>query len=195
MSVTYDIRPARKSDAAEIALLISIAVHGNMWDSKTDKATGEVSGPIEVGRGDLLSGEGTFSWQDASMAEVDGEVAGMILGYRKKDEAETLPDGIWAPVRPLLELEAECQGLWYIAMLGVHKDWRGKGTGSALLDHAENQARQSAARGLALVVDDGNDGARKLYESRGFVLRDQRPIVPFPDSKQDGENWLLMVKE
>lgn len=195
MSMRYDIRPARKADAAEIALLISIAVHGNMWDAQTDENTGEVSGPIEVGRLDLLSGEGTFSWQDAFMAEAEGEIAGMVLGYRKKDEREMVPDDVWAPIRPLLELEAESPGHWYIAMLGVHKTWRGKGAGSALLDHAENEARRSDAKGLSLVVDDGNDGARKLYESRGFVVRDSRPIVPFPDSKQDGSNWLLMVKE
>lgn len=195
MSVRYDIRPARKSDAAEIALLISIAVHGNMWEAETDEATGEVSGPIEVGRADLLGEDGTFSWQNAFMAEADGEVAGMVLGYRKKDAAEAVPAEVWAPVRPLLELEEQSPGCWYIAMLGVHKQWRSKGAGSALLDHAEAEARRTVARGLSLVVDDGNNGARKLYESRGFAVRDTRPIVPFPDSRQDGKNWLLMVKE
>lgn len=195
MSVHYDIRPARKSDVAEIALLISIAVHGEMWQAKTDPETGEVSGPIEVGRIDLLSADGTFSWDKAFMAEADGEVAGMVLGYRKPDARQSVPADIWAPLRPLQELEAESHGLWYIAMLGVHKDWRSKGAGSALLEQAENEARRTDARGLALVVDDGNDGARKLYESRGFIMRDSRPIVPFPDSKQDGTNWLLMVKE
>jgi ribosomal protein S18 acetylase RimI-like enzyme len=194
MTIAYDIRPARKSDAAEIALLISIAVHGNMWEEKTDEA-GEVSGPIEVGRLDLLSEGGTFSWQDAFIAEADGEVAGMVLGYRKGDTPEPVPTDIWAPLRPLMELEAEAHGLWYIAMLGVHKDWRSKGAGSALLEQAETQARRSGAGGLALVVDDGNEGARKLYESRGFAVRDTRPITPFPESRQDGKNWLLMVKE
>jgi ribosomal protein S18 acetylase RimI-like enzyme len=195
VSVNYHIRPAGKADAAEIALLINIAIHGNMWEAKTDRKTGEVSGSIEVGRRELLSGEGTFSWQNAFMAEADGEVAGMVLGYRKADERQPVPSDLWAPIKPLQELEALSNGLWYIAMLGVHKDWRSKGAGSALLEHAETEARHSGARGLALVVDDGNDGARKLYESRGFVVRDSRPIVPFPDSKQDGSNWLLMVKE
>ncbi|NGP17613.1 GNAT family N-acetyltransferase [Devosia aurantiaca] len=195
MTIPYDIRPARKSDAAEIALLISIAVHGDMWEEEKDEQAGEVSGPIEVGRLDLLSEDGTFSWSDAFMAEANGEVAGMILGYRKPDARQPAPPNLWAPLVPLQELEAESAGLWYVAMLGVHKNWRSQGAGSALLEHADQQARRTNARGLALVVDDGNGGARKLYEGRGFVVRDSRPIVPFPDSKQDGSNWLLMVKE
>lgn len=195
MSVSYSIRPARKSDAAEIALLVNIAVHGNMnlgWaHSKEAEGTFE---PLEVGRMEMLE-DSEFSWRSAFMAEVDGEIAGMLLGYRKDDARQALPADLWAPLVPIEELEAEANGLWFISMVGVHKAWRGRGAGSALLNHAELQAQQTKAHGLGLIVGDSNTGARKLYESRGFSVKASRPMVPFPGAGQEGKDWLLMVKE
>jgi ribosomal protein S18 acetylase RimI-like enzyme len=192
----FDIRRARKSDAAEIALLVNIAVHGNMsrsWaHSKEAEGTYE---PLEVGRLEMMREDTEFGWKSAFMAEVDGEVAGMVLGYRKSDEREPVADDVWAPLVPIEELEAEANGLWFISMLGVHKRWRGHGAGSALLDRVETEAHDSAAKGQGLIVDDANRGARKLYESRGFSVRTSRPMVPFPGTPQEGSDWLLMVKE
>ena len=129
------------------------------------------------------------------MAEVDEEVAGMLLGYRKDDARKAIPANVWAPLVPIEGLEAEANGLWFISMVGVHKPWRGRGAGSALLDEAEAQARHTEAHGLGLIVGDANAGARKLYESRGFSVKASRPMVPFPGAQQEGKDWLLMVKE
>ena len=192
----FEVRPARKSDAAEIALLVNIAVHGNMsigWaHSKDAEGTND---PLEVGRMEMLDESTIFNWRSAFMAEADGEIAGMLLGYRKGDEREALPDDLWAPLVPIEELEAEANGLWFISMVGVHKTFRGRGTGSALLDQAQVEADRSGARGQALIVGDANMGARKLYESRGFSVKASRPMVPFPGTAQEGTDWLLMVKE
>ncbi|MET3925392.1 GNAT family N-acetyltransferase [Devosia sp. 2618] len=196
MSNGYSIRPAVKSDAAEIALLVNIAVHGGVaraWAH--DKQAAETYDPLEVGRMEMLRDDTEFSWRNASIAEADGEVVGMLLGYRKADERQTVPDDTFAPMRPILELEEETNGRWFISMLGVHKAWRGKGVGSVLLDHAEFQARETRAKGQALIVEDANDGARRLYESRGFLVTTSRPMVPFPGTPQHGSDWLLMVKE
>jgi ribosomal protein S18 acetylase RimI-like enzyme len=151
--------------------------------------------PLEVGRLEMLREDTQFGWRSAIMAEADGEVAGMLLGYRKADEREAVPADVWAPLRPIEELEAEADGRWFISMVGVHKPWRGKGVGSVLLDHADAQARATQARGQALIVEDANDGARRLYEGRGFRVTTSRPMVPFPGTPQHGTDWLLMVKE
>ena len=196
MSVPYAIRPARKSDAAEIALLVNIAVHGHMspgW-AHSKEAEGTYD-PLEVGRLEMLDDDTEFSWRSAWMAEVDGEIAGMLLGYRKDDVREPVPADVWAPLVPIEELEAGANGLWFISMVGVHKPWRSRGAGSALLEQAETQAKNTQARGLALIVGDANAGARKLYESRGFSVKASRPMVPFPGTGQEGTDWLLMVKE
>ncbi|WP_375450904.1 GNAT family N-acetyltransferase [uncultured Devosia sp.] len=196
MSEPYAIRSARKSDAAEIALLVNIAVHGHMvagWVHS--KQAQDTYDPLEVGRMEMLSEDTQFNWRSAFMAEVDGEIAGMLLGYRKADARESLSDDLWAPMVPIEQLEAEANGLWFISMVGVHKAWRGRGAGSALLDRAETEARVTQAKGQALIVEDANSGARKLYEGRGFSVRTSRPMVPFPGAQQDGTDWLLMVKD
>jgi ribosomal protein S18 acetylase RimI-like enzyme len=196
VSVPVAIRPARKSDAAEIALLVNIAVHGHMspgW-AHSEQAEGTYD-PLEVGRLEMLDEDTVFNWRSAYMAEVDEEVAGLLLGYRKDDVRQPIPRDIWAPLVPIEELEAEANGLWFISMVGVHKPWRGRAVGSALLDQAETLALQTQAHGLGLIVGDANSGARKLYESRGFSVKASRPMLPFPGTQQEGKDWLLMVKE
>ncbi|WP_062517990.1 GNAT family N-acetyltransferase [Demequina gelatinilytica] len=53
--------------------------------------------------------------------------------------------------------------------LGVSRSHRGRGIGSALLDALVARARETGLRGLSLSVEDGNDGARRLYVRSGFV--------------------------
>lgn len=189
------LRPALKSDAAEIALLVNIAVHGGMvrgW-AEDEEAEGTYE-PVEVGRLEMLKDE-VFGWRSATMAEDEGEIAGMLLGYRKGDARRPVPDDIWAPLRPIQELEEEANGHWFISMVGVHKTWRGRGAGSLLLDHADKMAGETAAKGQALIVEDANEGARKLYERRGFSVKTSRPMAPFPGVPPHGADWLLMIKE
>jgi len=193
--MALSLRQARKSDAAEIALLVNIAVHGNMargW-AQDEEAKGTYE-PLEVGRLEMLKDD-AFGWRNATMAENDGEIAGMLLGYRKPDAKQAVPDNIWAPLRPIQELEEEANGRFFISMLGTHKRWRGKGVGSLLLDHADERAAETEANGQALIVEDANEGARKLYERRGFSVMQSRPMVPFPGVTPHGSDWLLMVKE
>jgi ribosomal protein S18 acetylase RimI-like enzyme len=196
MTIAIDTRPARKSDAAEIALLVNIAVHGGIgrgW-AHDERAQGTYD-PIEVGRLDMLRDDTEFGWTNVTMAEVGGEVAGMLLGYREPDDGMDVPDDGPAFMRPINELEAAAGGTWFISMLGIHVGWRSRGVGSALLDVAEVKGRETKSHGLALIVEDGNDGARKLYERRGFAVRDSRAMTAYPDGRGPGGDWLLMVKE
>ena len=196
MSDAITIRPARKSDASEIALLVNIAVHGGMarrW-AEDERAEGTYQ-PLEVGRLEMMRDDTAFNWRSVTMAEVDGEVAGMMLGYRKGDAVEAVPDDTPPFMRPIQELEAEAAGTWFISMLGVHKAWRGHKVGGTLLDVAESKRKETGAAGLALIVEDVNDGARRLYDRRGFRVRTSRPMVRFPGSELPGKDWLLMVKE
>ncbi|MDR3470867.1 MAG: GNAT family N-acetyltransferase [Devosia sp.] len=189
-------RPARKSDASEVALLVNIAVHGGVarsWAADA-KAAGTYD-PIEVGRLEMMRDDTAFGWRSATMAEVEGEVVGMLLGYRKPDVFEPVPDSVTGFMRPIEELEAEAAGHWFISMLGVHAGWRGRGVGSALLGVANRKRNETEATGLALIVEDANAGARRLYARTGFDVGSRRKMVKFPGSGMSGEDWLLMVKE
>ncbi len=186
-------RPARKSDASEIALLVNIAVHGGMargW-ARVAEAEGTYD-PIEVGRLQMLDDDSAFGWKSVTMAEIDGEVAGMLLGYRKDDAFTPVPANVTGFMRPIEELEAEANGSWFISMLGVHVRWRSQGVGSQLLEVADIRRGETKANGVSLIVEDVNEGARKLYERRGFAVRDKRAMVSYPGA---GKDWLLMVKE
>jgi len=196
VSLDLTTRPARKSDASEIALLVNIAVHGGIaraWAA--DEAAAGTYDPIEVGRLEMMRDDTEFGWHSATMAEVDGAVAGMMLGYRKPDAFEPVPDTVTGFIRPIEELEAEANGRWFISMLGVHIGWRGKGVGSALLALADVKRTETGATGTALIVEDANDGARRLYARKGYAVRSRRKMVKFSGGGMSGEDWLLMVKE
>jgi GNAT superfamily N-acetyltransferase len=56
----------------------------------------------------------------------------------------------------------------YIETLAVHPNWRNKGIGTALMDFAEQQARELHRSWLGLRVTLSNQPAVQLYESLGY---------------------------
>lgn len=98
-------------------------------------------------------------------------------------------------LRPILELEWLAGGMWFVSMLAVHKPWRGKGIGGQLIALAERKRAETRRRGLALIVEDINTGARDLYKRDGFSVAAARPMYRYPDGTQPGKDWLLMVKD
>src|SRR5688572_15515764 len=108
------LRPARKSDATALAALVDMAGEGMpvwMWSQMREPG----QSVIEVGRARAQRETGGFSYRNATMAEIDGEVAGCLVDYRLDDPYDTgdldaLPD----LVRPLVRLEAQAPGTWYV---------------------------------------------------------------------------------
>lgn len=196
MTAAITIRPATKADAAEVALLVNIATHGGIGQGwRYDERAKGTYDPAEVGRLDMLDETSGLNWRNASMAEVDGEVAGMLLGYPEEDNMGPLPQGLPDFMTPILQLEWLAAGMWFISMLGVHVPWRSHGVGGKLLSLAEEKRAETQRRGLALIVEDHNDRARALYERMGFAVTASRPMRHYPDGTQPGTDWLLMVKE
>jgi ribosomal protein S18 acetylase RimI-like enzyme len=190
------IRPATKADASEVALLVNIATHGGIrggWEYD-ERAKGTYD-PLEVGRLDMLDETSELNWRNASMAESDGEVVGMLLGYPEPDDMGPFPSDLMGFLVPIVELEWLAAGQWFISMLGVHVPWRSHGVGGKLLALAEAKRAETNRRGLALIVEDKNTRARALYERMGFAVTASRPMRHYPDGTQPGKDWLLMVKE
>jgi ribosomal protein S18 acetylase RimI-like enzyme len=190
------IRPATKADASEVALLVNIATHGGIragWEY--DERAKDTYDPLEVGRLDMLDDETGLNWRNASMAESDGEIVGMLLGYPQPDEMEAFPADLESFLVPIVELEWLTAGQWFISMLGVHVPWRSHGVGGKLLALAEAKRAETDRRGLALIVEDHNERARALYERMGFAVSASRPMRRYPDGTQPGKDWLLMVKD
>ena len=77
-------RPATKADAAALAVLVDIAGEGlpaHLWS--TLKAPGQSI--LELGRERAQREEGGFSYRNAVIAEVGGEIAAALIGYRLDD--------------------------------------------------------------------------------------------------------------
>ena len=186
------IRPAAPGDAAELAVLINYAGEGlpvYLWERMAEP--GET--PWDVGKRRALREEGAFSYRNSFVAEQASEVVGALVGYRIADEPEVIDDTVPAMFVPLVELENLVPGTWYVNVLAVRPELRGKGVGSRLLDIAGERAAESGCTGQSIIVSDANRGARKLYERHGFRQVAERPMVK-DDWDNPGRNWVLLEK-
>jgi GNAT superfamily N-acetyltransferase len=60
----------------------------------------------------------------------------------------------------------------YLDHLVVASDWRRRGIGRALVQHAIEQARAAGASRIDLTAGDAKEAGRALYQSLGFRERD-----------------------
>lgn len=187
------IRYADKSDCAELARLIDLAGEGlpsYLWQ--------EMAGPgedaWEIGRQRAARDTGSFSYRNGVIAEVDGRIAGALIGYAIAAEPEAIDAANTPPMfLPLLELENLAVGTWYINAVAVFPEARGLGVGSKLMRWAERKAAELGLPGVSLIVSDANEGACRLYEHLGYDEVASRPMVK-DGWQSDGENWVLMIR-
>jgi ribosomal protein S18 acetylase RimI-like enzyme len=195
MKASVRFRPALESDVPDLLCLIDSASRGlalRLWTTlrEPDQATLEAArNRVRTHRTSPLYYGGFI------IAEVDGAIAGAMTGrlipipYERGDSGD-LP----AVFVPLLELEAAAAGSWYITIMSVYPEFRGRGLGSALLGEAESTARRAAAPQMSLIVEEANARALKLYLRYGFVEWTRRPFIPFPGSTDTGD-WILLSKQ
>ena len=191
-----EIVPARREDGSHIAMLTDMAGHGlpaHFWATAGERAAG--TSLLEIGRERARRDSGNFSWRNAWLARLDGDVAGVLLGYRQPADLDAgdlsqLPE----LVRPLVELEALAPGSWYLNVVAVYPEYRGRGVGRALMDKALAVSAEQGAPSTSLIVEDVNVNARRLYAAMGFEERALRPFVSFPFGPAAG-NWILMVRD
>jgi DNA-3-methyladenine glycosylase I len=113
-----------------------------------------------------------YSWQNALIAEVDGMVAGAVVGY---DGAElyTLREGTFAVLSDYVRhsvsiVDETSAGEYYLDSVGVLPEFRGLGVGCALVKAFCDKAFTTGHRRVGLIVDCENPNAAKLYTSLGF---------------------------
>lgn len=187
------VRPASPEDAPALAELINFAGEGlplYLWERMAEP--GESA--WDVGQRRARREEGSFSYRNAVVAEQAGRVAGALVAYRLADEPEPIdPDEVPAMFVPLLELENLAPGTWYVNVLAVYPEFRGRGIGSRLLEVASDQARKAGCPGESIIVSDANEGACRLYERCGYRHVAARAMVK-DDWENPGRNWLLLAK-
>ena len=188
------IREARKVDSAVLAQLINVAGEGlplYLWR----RMAGAGEDPWEIGRERAARDSGGFSYRNSVVAEVDGSIAGALVGYPVAAEPEPVDPASVPPMFvPLLELENLAAGTWYVNAVATFPDARGLGVGSQLMGSAEHRADVLGLRGTSLIVSDANRGARRLYERLGYEAVAHRPMIK-AQWQNAGHNWVLMMKD
>jgi ribosomal protein S18 acetylase RimI-like enzyme len=94
---------------------------------------------------------------------------------------------------PLHELMNLTLDTWYIHVVAVSPEYRGKGRGLALLALAERLAGSAGKASVSLIVSDTNTGARRLYECWGYREIAQRKMIK-EQWQHPGVNWVLLGK-
>ncbi len=186
-------REGRPDDAAALAELVNYAGEGLPLYLWSKLATAGQSA-WEVGRMRAAREDGSFSYRNATIIEEDGSVAGGLVGYEIPDAPEPVPADMPPMFVPLQELENLVPATWYVNVLAVMPQFRGRGLGSKLLELAEAQGRAHGKFGMSVIVSDANQGARRLYLRHGYRERAQRTMVK-EDWINAGENWVLMQKD
>jgi ribosomal protein S18 acetylase RimI-like enzyme len=187
-------RPATKADVSALAVLVDIAGEGMpayMWS--TLAAPGQ--SVLELGRERARRDAGGFSYQNAVVAEIDGEVAAGLVGYRLGDPYDLEGSLADTPdiVRPLVRLEAKAPGSWYVNVLATFPEFRRKGIGARLLAIAEEKADEEGAAALSVIVGSWNDSAARLYGGAGYEPVAKERAILFPGRLHQGD-WVLMVR-
>ena len=82
---------------------------------------------------------------------------------------------------------------FYIAELAICSNQRGKGYGNQALDQLIQLARDLDCRRVVLDADFRNDGAFRLYKSKGFKVFNKKSFG-FPGKKRGMRNMELLLK-
>jgi len=128
------------------------------------------------------------------VAEVDGEVAASLVGYRLDDPYDLGGLAEMPPVvQPLIKLEARAPGSWYVNVLATFPEFRRLGLATTLLKIAESNANDAGASALSVIVASWNESAERLYRRAGHEVVATEPAIHFPGCSYTGD-WVLMVK-
>jgi ribosomal protein S18 acetylase RimI-like enzyme len=164
------IRPAHKTDAITAAALIQQASVGI-----SSILTGSEHEPeiLAILAHFFQAEDNRLSYRNALVAEEEQQVVGIIVTYYGRDAAN-LDRPIIEHLQHLvhnasvgLDKEAD-DDEFYIDTLSVSPDYAGRGIGTALLQAAEQRARQLQHKKLSLNVDEENERAYNLYKRLGY---------------------------
>ncbi|MEM9332208.1 MAG: GNAT family N-acetyltransferase [Pseudomonadota bacterium] len=193
-NVEIEIRQAEVSDALALAKLIDIAGEGIpnwLWS----KSVTDEKKPLDIGVERASREQGGFSYTNALVAEVMGEIKGMILSYPIDSAPQDNPEDLPAPIAPFVELEKHSVDTWYINALAVFAGNRGAGIGSKLMAKAEELARLDGHKSMSIQVYSQNTEAVRLYKHLGYDETVRAKVLDHPCQPYYDEDVLLLIKQ
>ena len=187
--MSVHLRPATRDDAGHMAALANIAGAGipdTLWARRCRYG----QSPRDYGAERAASTDGTFSWRNAMMAELHGEVAGMVITQPLGAAPTALESDTHPILRPMIRLENEALQTREVNMLATYPALRRHGVGTALLETAEQSPGKA---GMSILVTDGNAPARAFAAHHGYRESHSLPLVR-GDWQTDDANWILLRK-
>jgi len=187
------IRKATPDDATLLMRVIDMASDGvipALWDEMAPEGMDGAA----VGLALVTAEDGDFSYRNGTVLEEDGAALGGMIAYRLPPTPHPAGPDVPEAFAGVEELAMLVPDHWYINVVAIVPEGRGRGLGTALLDDAEAQARHSGAPGLALIVAASNTGAVRAYDRTGYRERARRPFDASMFGAQPTEA-VLMVKQ
>ena len=78
-------------------------------------------------------------------------------------------------------------------VVGILKNYRSKGIGTALFAHLDRWAKEDHIRRLELTVECPNQAAQRLYEKSGFVVEGIRKNAMYVDGQYIDEYYMAKI--
>lgn len=178
----FTIEKATVADAPLIARGVAMALGIDIED-QSESADVRRNGFCRQIFGELAARtDSQYSYVNTLKAvTADGQVAGILVSYDgaklhglREAFYEVVENCTGKNMRGMSD-ETDPQE-WYLDSLAVWPEYRHQGIGAALLNAGIAQAC-TAGKPAGLLVDKTNLGARKMYESIGFVRIGDRPFA------------------
>jgi ribosomal protein S18 acetylase RimI-like enzyme len=177
------VRPATRTDRADGLLYESARPYYDAYAGREAKARAMLA--------EVWTQPGhAASWEVCSIAEVQGEIVGVIAGYPVAEADRYARRFLWITLRRMspwrwpavfAHLRAAQRvspspplRAWYVDALAVDPRWRRQGVARRLLEEASRRAAAAGLDGVALDTGLENAAARSLYEAAGFRLEEIR---------------------
>jgi ribosomal protein S18 acetylase RimI-like enzyme len=186
MASAHVLRPAGPHDTQFLAWGLDEAA-GGLFTTMFGARSGAILATV------VAQPEHAYSFQHATVAEVDGQERGFCQGWpygTPAGDGALMRAGRIRSIRAaavsilgrpaLAALDRHAPGEWYLQAIAVHPAARGHGIGQALFAEAVTRARSAGCTTLTLDVDAANVRARSLYERLGLLVVSVSPRALLP---------------
>lgn len=161
---------ARKSDAAEVVRLISLADKDAVLTLSGKEDINEALLQYEL---NFMRDDVYFSYKNVFVARYKGKISGCILYFNGEDESTF---NSITKRQPEMENESEADEI-YIDSLAVLPECRGQGIAKLLISRVIEEARQKGVKKIALLADRKKPYLKKMYQKSGFSVTSEVKLL------------------
>jgi ribosomal protein S18 acetylase RimI-like enzyme len=129
---------------------------------------------VQVMANSLQEKQGSDSYENAIVAEYQGNIIGVVYSYPAKFHGITENTRSFFPSDRLAFLgdfyNSRVEDSWFLDSIFVDDKFRGEGIGSKLIELTKQKARDHDYKQLSLMVMADNTVARRTYEKNNFRI-------------------------